>query len=625
MHFDFRPPTPPNHKNRVLWSAVTASDKNVRIANYLGATDAEREWTSMRERVERFFFPVRWYEDFISRDKCYLFGRRGTGKTAIIRMLDFKANAGAVENYLCSHAIGPTSDYLDAISSSIKQIADFEKLPEQEKKKAISQIRAAMREKWRWIIDIAAMIGIVRWANKMGIDKGHPDLPPIFKYLRLMRINLELCYAEGVSVSGGKVLFELVERALRPRKLDKMLASVKLGFRGSGVYSEANVRLGLDRVGRTLRRYIDSPRREDALSAVKRFTDNYKDKAGMRRPGLVIIESPDTLNVDDKLASVVVGALFDVVYDYSKEWPDSGITAKLAFPEEMFRYVKVLNRGHVMGSKVNITWSYKDLVQLLARRICVWQTGGSQAQLEDIDTFEEAKVFLESALPAEIRTSTGVIVGPIGYILRHTQRKPRHVIYVGNMVYSYAVTHNNYDISEHRRLTEREVTKGVHCRINEIVEDCLNIYENIYDHNDGDVGLKYAIQGLFEGQDARMKLSNLLDLINGSDMGKRLRDIMRRKPLGVVRELVEMGVLGKERREAPLGLAGLPISQQRWVVETHFIYMADRELAVNPPQDSILTIHPAMYQTFDSWVDIGRFTMPTEQEYEMLMEMRGIS
>jgi predicted Ser/Thr protein kinase len=62
--------------------------------HFFGQEDASAEWMDPKQSAA-LFFHTESYTEFKKRDCLYLFGRRGTGKTALIRMLDYESNNGA--------------------------------------------------------------------------------------------------------------------------------------------------------------------------------------------------------------------------------------------------------------------------------------------------------------------------------------------------------------------------------------------------------------------------------------------------------------------------------------------------------------------------------------------------
>src|SRR5215207_3218009 len=67
-----------------------------------GEEDAAIEWEH-NLKPEQIFAPIASYEEFASRGALFLFGRRGTGKTALLHMLTHHINNGgtASKHYSC--------------------------------------------------------------------------------------------------------------------------------------------------------------------------------------------------------------------------------------------------------------------------------------------------------------------------------------------------------------------------------------------------------------------------------------------------------------------------------------------------------------------------------------------
>jgi hypothetical protein len=63
-----------------------------------GQVDADTEWEDDKDKSSRLFVHTDSYEVFKDKSNLFMFGRRGSGKTALIKMFDFEINNGLHED-----------------------------------------------------------------------------------------------------------------------------------------------------------------------------------------------------------------------------------------------------------------------------------------------------------------------------------------------------------------------------------------------------------------------------------------------------------------------------------------------------------------------------------------------
>ena len=145
--------------------------------NFFGQVDANVEWKDPIQSAS-LFFHTESYSEFKAPECLYLFGRRGTGKTYLIRMLDYEANLGRIPSYLCSFIVDEEEAYHD-LAIQLRS-SPFGELP-------VSDLVHLLVKKWQWVIITSAMVSVCNYAVREKIDN-RDDIQLIYNYLNANKI-----------------------------------------------------------------------------------------------------------------------------------------------------------------------------------------------------------------------------------------------------------------------------------------------------------------------------------------------------------------------------------------------------------------------------------------------------
>jgi hypothetical protein len=113
----------------------------------LGDGEGAIEWDN-RENGFRMFVRMDTYDDLRNPRALFLFGRRGTGKTTYLRMLDHEVRANEVAHYSTSCVL-ESQPLLLGMSAQVRS-SPLATLPDAELAEALIPI-------WHWVITVAAM------------------------------------------------------------------------------------------------------------------------------------------------------------------------------------------------------------------------------------------------------------------------------------------------------------------------------------------------------------------------------------------------------------------------------------------------------------------------------------
>ena len=144
----------------------------VSVRPHLGEVEARDEWAD-RDKYMPVFVHTNSYNRFSELDSLFMFGRRGTGKTSIIRMLQYDINSqkSSVFNF-CS--VVDSDETFTTLSSQLRG-SPLVEYPHRD-------LAIILKNKWKWVIEVAAMRTLVMHQDR--IDKEYrEEVSQLRKYL----------------------------------------------------------------------------------------------------------------------------------------------------------------------------------------------------------------------------------------------------------------------------------------------------------------------------------------------------------------------------------------------------------------------------------------------------------
>ena len=113
----------------------------------IGNVDAKREWIENRHQ-EKLFININSYDAFTRKSTLFLFGRRGTGKTALIKMMCYEIDEKILKTYKYYSLIDSEQAYSDlSVQVSLSPLSQLD----------LKDLTIQLKTKWLWIIETAAM------------------------------------------------------------------------------------------------------------------------------------------------------------------------------------------------------------------------------------------------------------------------------------------------------------------------------------------------------------------------------------------------------------------------------------------------------------------------------------
>jgi Cdc6-like AAA superfamily ATPase len=547
---------------------------------FMGKEDAVEEWSSENKPVN-LFLHTESYESFKRDDVYFLFGRRGTGKTCIMKMFQYEVRNNQNRDF--------SYCWLDNNEDSFKDLAiylrasEFKSFPQDELVHFLTQ-------KWDWILKISAMLAVI-YPNRDN-PKKDKNLSIVLRYLISQDLITDKA-DDNFKFAGSPV---------------KKLADIVIPELEKVHYTPIQLATAITQIAKKLL----SPDFNEALAALSSFLADSKTRC------VVMIDSIENYNLRDNISRAVTSALINATMSLHIQ-SQKRIIAKVAFPAEIYPHLSSTNQEKTERGNVFIHWTYRSLVCLLAKRYRSFVFGDKAGRnYEELDRFNNARDFIYQYLPETVKNRSGINFDTISYIIKHTQKKPRQVILIMNIILTLANHQKNKNgtftgpgildnVKKIFKLTEQDIVNGVHARLDILVKGCLDIYEQIYDNAE-----RIVLQSLFECKNHFG--SNYLDqLIKESSSLRKDSNLSRDD---VRRLLLESGVIGLRGESHELKNTSMKL----W--EVMFEYQIKGTLSIT--QRTYCVIHPMFYKTLQCKVDRNIVVYPIPQEDEEVEQLKAM-
>ena len=531
---------------------------------FLGEEDAMDEWQDPKKSV-KLFLHTNSYEDFKKDNILYLFGRRGTGKTAIIRMLDYEINSGKLKPYICSSIIDHERAY-NELASQLRG-SPLVELPQNE-------LVYFLIQKWRWILTASAMVCICKTTSEELDCK--QDLHVLQQYLSKHR----LYEAKMHDKSPVSRITEIIGESLSaidyiPTKLGLAITRISDQIYGN-----------------------DFTNAEDAMINILR-----KKKGSC----IILIDSIEFYNLKDPISRAVISSLIQAIRICYSSRLDKMLLAKAAFPAEIYPYLTLVNQEKVDGRNLFILWRYRDLVCLLAKRYYRYLHEGEPEENRQckFDGYVDSKEYIYKHLAHKVEADQGIEFDTLAYIIRHTQKKPRQVILLLNIVLTLAKKAG----LDNTLISADFIKKGVHARLDILVRGVLEIYQNVYEN------AETIVKRVLNQAPSHFDASQLDKLIKEVSA---IRTSVALEVEDVKRLLIESGSIG-----VSLGTHLFPDGVRKLMIVA-FEYQVKGLIATS--NRAYYALHPMLYQDVMVDLDLNTFVYPVpyENEESQLIEAMGI-
>jgi hypothetical protein len=315
-----------------------------------------------------------------------------------------------------------------------------------------------------------------------------------------------------------------------------------------------------------------------------------------------MIDTIDGYDLNDKISEAVVTALIDSSLEFYTKRDDLKILVKITLPSELYPRLSISNQEKVEGKMQFILWKYKDLVSLLAKRYyCYVNKTDNNGDLKMLDNFKNAKDYLYRYMPKVLDINIGLKFDTLSYIIRHTQKKPRQVILLLNIILTLAEEQQNDSGS----INEDQIKQGIHARLDILTNGSLDAYKEIF--SNPNLLAKRVLSGshgYFKYSELDVMLKEVASLARESNL---TRDDVRFL-------LVQSGTIGIIDNESDIS------NEETKIIQAIFEYQIKGNIILN--NNSICFIHPMFYQEFQIYVDMNKFVYPKPAEDEEIESLR---
>lgn len=549
---------------------VSKNFLNFKREPILGEETAEADWV-YNESPEGVLCDTNSYQVFKEIDTLFLYGFRGSGKTALMKMLEYeiiskKNNTYQYVNVISQRYIIDAFRYYSA--NYVLNQTDNQSLIYLSKLELVENLKAH----WQWIINVSSMLAVFR----SEFEKFYEDVDLRFVSDYLLRLFKK--FDPHIDLNKLKAIIE--------NKPDKIIE------RDNATHYTIIRHLAEMENLITDEYYI-------AMKALTNFLDKNSSIC------LIMFDSIDYYDFQDNLLNAIINGLIEATKESYTNWRSNRTLVKTAFASEIFRYINEINPDHSLGHKLFIEWQYKELVILLSKRFYRYllnhnTPGIIDANSNRLNEYYHAKEFLYRHLPENIISpTTGFNFDTLAYVIMHTQKKPRQMIYLFNIIFTLG---KGQSIKDQPEL----IYTGTHIGLEALVKGTLNIYRSIYEDAPNLIStILFRSQSDFDADD--------LDwLIKRSSSYQGDLDT-----IDIKRLLIECGALGIETKRKLL-LKG------KIFIKGEFQYQVPNRIFPNP--QSRYLVHPMFYTSLETLIDIDKiiYPMPIEldiQEKEALMKM----
>ena len=470
------------------------------VKNHLGVGMAEKEWQENPELASRKFLHIDAYNRFLNKDTLILLGRTGTGKTSILKSIEFNVN-----NKKCN-------EYTDVVLDEFTDL--FNILLKQPDDESESQIMYKMEE----IIDVAVhTLVMVHFAKK---------------YSDCNELNNVRNYLNEHGLYTTNRIRSFVNNIFEKFRIDSDKAGAKTYNTLTDFYNFIR--------GELCVRY------EDAKNELMEFL---KDKSV-----IVLFDSLNKYDIRQKNEVLAVKALISTCFSFYVNNSKTHIYLKIALPSEVHTRVLDSLPGKQQGNTVLIQWKYKELISFAALRLFYWLTE-QNAQYNSLNIrfieqfqsdnfllgnekgYENSKKLLANILPDTCPTCFMFEFDTLSYCMRHTLKKPREVLTIFNALIEELIIKKDMAYLKDNPSKIKDV---VHSTQEFMIKSALSMYESSFEAiNDACFVVLSSSKFVFSLNDIRAKLKEAAANVKNGDYDKDeiLRILFESGLVGVINEV----------------------------------------------------------------------------------------
>lgn len=524
------------------------------IRNHLGAGMAEKEWQDDPNLANKKFLHIDAYHKFLDEDTLILLGRTGTGKTSILRSIEYN-----ISNNICD-------DYTHVI------LDDFAELFNVLLNQSVNESEVTTMTQMETIIDTSVVTMVmIHMVNKYNDSE---ELKKVKSYLKDNNL-----YSEN--------------------KKKNFLKKVLHSFRTDSEGKVAEVRNSVADIYGFIKNILSTDYNEAKDELIAFLAD---------KKVLVLFDSLNHYNICEKDEVLAVKALISTCFNYYINNATTHIYLKIALPSEVHTRILDSLPGKQQGNTVLIQWKYKELISFVALRFFFWlkDTKSKKYKLNlsfsndfDFDDFflsndcayEKSKELFKNFLPETCPTCFIFEFDTMSYCIRHTLKKPRELLMIFNALIEEVIAQKNiqYFIDN-----PHQIKNSVHSTQELMVKSALSMYETSYP------GINQACFVVLDSCKFVFNLSNIQNKLKEAEQQNSC-EIYDKKD--ILRVLFESGLVGvvNEIRHINKPSQIFKTEEPFDFIIANFEYQIKGK--ITPTQNDQYVIHPMCYEYFRCLVD----------------------
>ena len=522
-------------------------DQSIPLDETFGAVDA---WTE-KPLLEKVFVKTKQSVQLTQKNEYFLFGRRGSGKSAIaIELQKFK------ENTYFSTIQGEVQTY----GTFLNSIEKLESGTDEVKSKLDIETYATCL--WIYYINVIFMNAIL---NESEIKEKFPN-----EYL--------------------KIDDYLSEKDLKYKEPGWLIYTIHLAcLKKAGDNHDYNETLSF------INHLIND---HEYISLLELFPVLLQDKQLY-----VVFDSLDSYRIySSYIKKTLKGIIKSITYLMGQRYHCRS-SIKMLMPAEIYDEIADKAFAKVYDQSKFLRWHSGSLFLLLALRHLNFVNENRYIDENDFLNFKKyldilrdgkkvgLKIFSEKDvrekywyenrfLPSKITNKYGVKEDTLAYILRHTHRRPRDLIIIFKSIVSLAVQRNEMPF-----ISESTIREGIHeeSTLETIVNDLLSPYKDFY------LGIADMAKTMFFGK-PRVMTGDQLQKFSRSlyDLGKKMDDFERNNFISF---LLRAGIVGYVKYQE------IRDSNKMGFCPTYYEYLMQGNLPFS--KDLTYYIHPAVGDILD--------------------------
>lgn len=534
------------------------------VEHRLGHFDAVKEWNNEEVACAKFL-NTRAYRDFIKDDYIVLIGRTGTGKTSILKRLQYEIEKGSNDSINFSHVISiDFKDYLvellkyGEISNTAQGIADL-----------ANNIKLLLN------LEVIRMV----YSSTDFIKQFDSTSNKIKKYLTDKKI--------GEKTNIFKKAIEEIANIYKEKFVGKILSTISV----------------LDNFKE---RYITSEY-DDILNDIYNYLEDNRT--------MILIDSMDRYNIRQPEVVWIIQTLVEVAFDFYNNLEKHNILVKIALPAELSSLFVYKLPEKQQQNSVTIEWRYKELINMLAIRFfyyCKYECDNmSLMRLTDeleiknfYNDYDLSKSFILNILPEKCRTHISLCFDTLAYCIRHTQKKPRQIMKVFNVFIDYIINENDV-----KYFFKNQFMIGycIHITQADLIKDTINMYNNLTNDRIMELCMKilYKKNFFITKQELMLEIKSAIKKVRSKDM-----DDININADDYFEILKESGLIGKIHIERYIENGNLHFKNDKIIkiVIALFEYQVKEKLPFL--DNDVCVLHPMCYEFFENCIDLNTLIYP---------------